>query len=213
MTTTAETPGAPAVKSGSREKLTAEERLLQVIENGETPLLKRGDSGDVLRWFKKFHFSFHLASVNRILILLSALGLIGVVANTFFFKPDIQRVYNRVAQANVGTSRPVAIASRRPVDEYLNAITRKDIFQPDLNSAGRPTDAPALPKTSIEEVLSNLQLVGIAWGVYPEAMLRDKKKGRTYFVKQGDSFEKVLVKEILKDRVIVEYGGQSKELM
>ena len=191
--------------------MTAEERLLQVIENGETPL-KRGGSAAILYWFKKFHFSFQLASVNRILILLIAFGLIGVIVNTFFFKSDIQSVYNRVAQANAGPGHPVTMASRRPVEEYLSAISRRDLFQPDSESASRPTDAPALPKTSIEEVLNNLQLVGIAWGTYPEAMLRDKKGGRTYFVKQGDTFERVLVKEILQDRIVVEYGGQSKEL-
>ncbi|MBI2981972.1 MAG: hypothetical protein HYY44_06760 [Deltaproteobacteria bacterium] len=193
--------------------MTAEERLLQVIENGETPL-KRNDSGRLPRWLRRFYLSFDLSSVNRVLILLIVVGFIGIAANFLFFKPDIQLIYNRVAQASTAPSRPATVAPQRPVDEYLNTINLRDLFQPALvSAAGLAAGTPVLAKSSIEEALGNLELVGIAWGAYPEAMLKDKKGGRTHFVKEGDTLGKVKVKEIQQDRVVVEFGGQTKELM
>lgn len=189
--------------------MTAEERLLQVIEDRETPL-KRPDSGGIRYWLKGFRFRH--SSVNRTLSLLIALGLAGVVANLFFFKPDIQHVYSRAAQASTTPAPSAAVASAPPVDSYLEAITRRDLFQPGGDPEAKPVNFFAPPVAEVNEKLKEIQLVGIAWGTYPEAMLRDKKGGRTYFVKEADTFEQILVKEIQKDRVVVEYKGQTHEL-
>lgn len=237
----AKLPSMPSSsRPSSREKLTAEERLFKAIENGGVTVDK-GDKGDegrgvnfsaglsrILESLKRFSplkareggrpiksSGFDLAFVNRMLGALVGLGLVGSIANSFFFKPDINRVYNRVVQMTVSSGNGPAVAVRKPVDEYVASIAQRNLFQPGAKIEAMPTTAgpSSLPSGGVEETLSNLQLVGISWGAYPEAMIRDKKEGRTYFIKQGLQFKGVLVKEIQKDRIVVEYGGHVKELM
>jgi type II secretory pathway component PulC len=43
-------------------------------------------------------------------------------------------------------------------------------------------------------------------------MIEDKKASNTYFLKTGDTINKMKIEEILKDRVILNYAGQRIEL-
>lgn len=214
-------------------KPTAEERLLQVIQSEGEPVA----AGKENRWEKvsqqfsrlspkriweafqprgpgpsgqKPVWRFDLAWVNKALGTVTALALVSAIGNAFFLKPDIGGVYGQVERFQApGGER--TLPQSVPVEEYVASITGRNLFQPSSAEVVEPASAPAA--VTPLGVLDNLQLVGIAWGVYPEAMIRDKKGGRTHFLKQGEKLREVLVKEILKDRVIVEYEGQDRELM
>ena len=224
----------------SRGKLTAEERLLQVIQDGgESIKLGRGSRwGDVSRWLSRFSpariqaalkarwpgplslksalksaLRLDLAWVNKALGTVSGLGLVLAVGNVFYPKLDIGRVYSQVERTHAPSGEH-AVPQPVQVDEYVASITGRNLFR--AASAPAPvagTEAPPPVASPVMGTVDDMQLVGIAWGVYPEAMIRDKKGGRTHFLKQGERLRDVLVKEILRDRVIVESGGQPKELM
>lgn len=210
-------------------KLTAEERLLRVIDdNGEVDRTSKfsrlklpnfgditGKTADIIcrmkeKWFRQ---SFSLAVVNKGLLV--AIGFIAVIsiANAFAFTPDIKTVHDRVARLE---SRALGstLALHKPMEEYLRGVAKRSLFHPmasDTNKA--PAGGPAIPPGGEDKVLGDLQLVGIAWGEYPEAMIRDKSDNRTYFLKKDQQFKGIKVQEVSKDKVTVEYGGKTKELM
>lgn len=210
----------------SRGKLSAEERLFQVIQSGgEPPIQEQG--GSFKRFLRKLLSGLRpakhhpepqaprgsgLARLNKVLGVVIVAGLGLSVSNLFFFKPDIKRVYSRVASAQAAAGH-MELKSV-PVEEFVAPITSRSLFHPKVEEAPVETVAPVLTSNlPVAGVLESMQLVGIAFGAQPEAMIREKKGGRTYFLKQGEQINGVVVKEIQKDRVIVEYAGQTKELM
>lgn len=214
-------------KSGTPGGLTAEEKLLKVIdshgrfaEESKSSLfssLFQGDfSGKIGDRFNKIKESllgqrFSLATINKGLTVAIGLTIIASVVNVFAFKPDIRRVYSKVAKVNISSGGPAAVL-RGNVEEYLKSIGKRSLFQMGtVESPGK--NVPAVSESEADKVLGNLQLVGIAWGAYPEAMIRDKGDGRTHFLKKDQQFKGVKVEEILKDKVIVVYGDKKKELM
>lgn len=63
------------------------------------------------------------------------------------------------------------------------------------------------------DLIENLCLVGIARDDELNAMIEDKKSGKTFFLKKGESFHQLKIEKILVDRVILEYEGKEFELM
>jgi len=199
------------------------------LEKGESlsekPSFSRGEGSQgglekIGQWLKGFSFSrkggwkpsLNHSFINRILVICVVLVLMGAAANVLLVKPDMTRVYERVAKANTPPASDQAVfASRHTSDDYVTAILRRNLFEPG-DAPVRSTDSE-VPATGTDAVLENLELVGISWGKYPEVMIRKKDNGRTYFTRQGKKFDQILIKKILKDRVIVEYKGTFKELM
>lgn len=221
-----------------KDKLTPEERLLKVLENEGGPAEEKPPSrwkgfdprekwsqwkNKFFRWKgggggnggNGFAIRLSLAAANRILIAAIALGLILAAVNTLAFKPDLNWVFSRVAKVNTPGQEIPSIPSLKPFEEYLAAINKRNLFIP---PTAAPVAAPeagqaAVADSTAAKMLEDLQLVGIAWGAYPEAMIRDKKENRTHFLKEEQVFKGIKVKQILKDRVIVELGGLQKELL
>jgi len=44
-------------------------------------------------------------------------------------------------------------------------------------------------------------------------MIEDKAAKKTYFLKQGDKIKGVVVKNIFKDKVVLEYGSETIEFL
>lgn len=216
---------APFGSEPSRAKLSAEERLLEVIQNGgETPLKERG--GGFGGFFQKIRSLWNpgdprsrqkpppgsdLARLNKALFGVIVLGLALSAVNVFYFKPDIGQVKGRVKAPPPAQERKALTSV--PVEEFLEPITGRSLFQPKTEEI-KPVEAAPPPKQEgAGGIMENFRLVGIAWGTEPEAMIKDSQEGRTFFLKTGDELKGVIVKEILKDRIIVEFEGQTKEIM
>ncbi len=61
--------------------------------------------------------------------------------------------------------------------------------------------------------VQDLKLVGISWSDVPDALIEDMVTHTTFFLKKGQSIEGgILVKDIYKDKVIVESHGRQVEL-
>lgn len=221
------TVSPPFKKTFRDSKLTAEERLLRVIDdNGDDmeggrfkhfklPKLGNitGKAGDVIHRLKDGwsdrRFSF--ATINRGLLI--AVGLIVAVSvvNVLVFRPDIKAVHDRVVKIESRALGSTLIPYKR-LEEYLAHVDKRSLFHL-VKSDKVPTASPAAVPEGGNKMLEGLQLVGIAWGEYPEAMIRDKGEGRTYFLKKDQQFKGIKILEVSKDRVVVEYGGKTKELM
>jgi type II secretory pathway component PulC len=66
----------------------------------------------------------------------------------------------------------------------------------------------------LHKLAEDLTLVGISWNQeQPLAMIEDKQEQKTYFLRQGESIGEFQIKQILKNKVILNFEGQDLELM
>lgn len=99
---------------------------------------------------------------------------------------------------------------------YLEKVRRKDIFKMGPKEAIQQQQAARAPaKTATLKIIDatqHLKLVGISWSRDPDAIIEDTKAMRTFFVKRGHMLGDVRVEAILKDKVVLSYGGEETEL-
>ena len=99
--------------------------------------------------------------------------------------------------------------SQKPYTYYAAEIEKRNIFGPSLVA-----ENPASPgEPALKESIKDLNLLGIVSGKNPQAIIEDKKEGKTHFVNKGDSIGPLRVEEITEDRVILYYRGERLDLM
>jgi len=95
---------------------------------------------------------------------------------------------------------------RPAIDLYKEILERRDVFSPYILKV-------TLADIPVVEALGDLKLVGISWLRDPIVMIEDTKTAKTYFLKAGAKIENIEVKNIFKKRVIINFGGEEKELI
>ncbi|MCK4422501.1 MAG: hypothetical protein KAV18_00330 [Candidatus Omnitrophica bacterium] len=110
----------------------------------------------------------------------------------------------------------------KDLDHYLNKTKTKNIFkfgriaEPEPEPVSQSEDGPAVPDLSskLEELIADLRLVGIGWSSKnPDVMIEDTEKGKILFLKKGSPVKDgIIVKEIFKNRVILELDGEEADL-
>ena len=163
--------------------------------------------GEVLSFFKK---------VNRILGIGFG-GLLLLFGVTFAWgkwhheTQDLLEETVRSAKQRPGMVKPVLgeETSRKPYTYYAEDIEKRNIFGPSLY-----TEAPNAPgEPALKESVKDLNLLGIVSGKNPQAIIEDKKEGKTHFVNKGDSIGLLRVEEIAEDKVILNYRGEHVDLV
>ncbi len=101
------------------------------------------------------------------------------------------------------TSEPIAI----PATESLPP---KDLFKFTEEAAAPTAAGPA--HISLNQVLSNYSLSGIVGGDQPQAIIEDKKQGKTFFLKAGDTLGEIRIVAVQDEKVIVAIGDEKAEL-
>lgn len=96
----------------------------------------------------------------------------------------------------------------KPYSFYSSSIGDRNIFTP----LQVETEAVATGPT-LEEIMSNFSLIGIIAGDRPQAIIEDKKSGKSHFLYEGSTVGQVKIVEILDDSVVMEYQGQKFELV
>ena len=99
-------------------------------------------------------------------------------------------------------------SSRKPYTYYAEDIEKRNIFGPSLY-----TETPSSPgEPALKESVKDLNLLGIVSGKNPQAIIEDKKEGKTHFVNKGDAIGFLRVEEITEDKVILNYRGERVDL-
>jgi len=105
-------------------------------------------------------------------------------------------------------------ASLRPLSYYEEKAARRDLFNlssstQDPGISGGPNHVPGddLPE------IRNLQLKGIMLDQNPQAIIQDPVSSQSFFVYQGDRIKGAVVKHIDVEKVVLEYQGQTIELI
>ena len=104
---------------------------------------------------------------------------------------------------------PSQESPRKPYSYYGEDIEKRDIFRPSFQAVSRETTVGG---ETLKEFRKDLNLLGIVTGKNPQAIIEDKKEGKTHFVNKGDSIGVLRVEEIREDRVILNYQGEQLDL-
>jgi len=106
------------------------------------------------------------------------------------------------------------IPSLVDISDYLENIKRRNIFRPFEKKAEAPEMVVEnISNPRITELTQDWKLVGISWLSTPESasvMIENTKTGITYFLRQGEEFHGVTIKNIYADRVLL--GCEGEEL-
>lgn len=214
----------------AKKKLTPEEQLLDLIEKGEavpsqgvkrkkTAFLRRlwlsfkaGISG-VAKRLKDGLKEPNLKVLNRIFLIV-CLGLIAYSVTDFIFKrPDINKVYRnaQLIVRKIKKSKVASLVEQHPFLHYFEMVRRRNIFSPVVLK--EEEKKAEIKKVSLDSLTKDLNLVGISWGKNPIAMIEDSKVEKTYFLKKGEMINEFKIDDVLKDRVILSFKGETIQLM
>lgn len=127
---------------------------------------------------------------------------------TAYSKKEIPKILmeNEARIAKVGKEPDVL--EIKPYSYYSSPVEGRNIFMPQQAEAEKIITGP-----TVEEIRGGLSLIGIIAGERPQAIIEEKKAGKSYFVYKGGSVGQVAVVDILTDSVILEYKGERFELV
>ena len=179
--------------------------------------------GDFRKKFAKsspLKFKVSLRWVNRLLIGFSASLGIFLVVNLAFFRQDPEKTFALDSEIPASSIIQSSAFQPKPVSYYKEPTQRRNLFAPlepkkivPSDQGGGPSQAQQAPKERQIDVLTQgFKLVGISWGNDPQAMIEDTAKKRTYFVRPGQTIDKIQVRGVFRDRVVLGYEDQEKEL-
>jgi len=96
----------------------------------------------------------------------------------------------------------------KPYSFYSSSIGGRNIFLPQETEEELIITGP-----SLEEISGGFSLIGIIAGEKPQAIIEDRKSGKSYFLYESGVVGETKVVQILEDKVVMEYQGQRFELV
>ncbi len=162
-----------------------------------------------------FSFSFTMPEfntgvLNAILTSVLACLLLYLVYDLFStaHAPDSLEEFAQYEVSEAGET-PALARQEEPYSYYAGPAQGRSIFTPQEIE----TTAPVQTGPSVEEISAGFSLIGIIAGDRPQAIVEDKKTGKSYFVYTNGAIGQVRVVEIRSDSVIMEYQGKRFELI
>lgn len=216
----------------AQDNLTPEEKLLKIIENPQTERRKspganigrgagpkRGTGTGVGAWLNKYRIDKNTIK-NISLKTISKMVLALCLVFTIFFIIDFIRMGRNSAKK---FSKLVAEAAsldikdkKMPIKdvsliEAINLSKRHNVFSFLPATAAGVTHASTMP-LEVEQLITNLKLVGIIWSNKPQAIIENAKEQKTYLLNAGDKLKILDVKKVLRDSIILGKDNQEWEL-
>lgn len=185
---------------------TSEHNLSSTFPSHET-------SGRILQKRSSIGLSFNIKdisakNINPVLAVILAGLLIYLLADIIHNPYGEKEAEIESAASREPVEAKEGADSPKPYNYYAADIDGRNIFLPQESDV---STAPAGP--SAEEIKANLSLIGIIAGDKPQAIIEDKKMGKSYFLYKGGSAGQAKIIEIMEDKVLVEYGGETFELV
>jgi len=172
---------------------------------------------------KRFNYGFKLFlsgfNLFNIMLLLVFLGSAGVTLWDFYTRVD-EKI--DIPSAELPEQEPAKSVSAlesepKPFPYFAEEFTKKNLFRlvapPPPPPPKEEKKEPEKPKIKIESLTQHLVLQGIVFDIGPpQAIIYDKKENKTLFVGNDTMINEVKVKEIKRNKVILEYEDQKQEL-
>lgn len=202
------------IKKSKKEEAPKKEEV-EKIELQRPPIMAQADKGLVKAsaillpsMFKKVN-THVLNSLLVIILAAILLYFIGDFLYTSFYKEETGSFKEfQAAPAPKAVEEKEKALDVKPYSFYSSSIEGRNIFLPQEVETEAVFTGP-----TIEEISANLSLIGIIAGDRPQAIIEDKKTGKSHFLYQDGSAGKARIVEILEDSVVVEYQGERFELV
>lgn len=195
---------------------TPEDRLFAIVDNklpAEGPAPARARRRGVAAWAGKFFpapgASWGLKAVSRILMAVCAV-LTGIFAG-YYMHVNAQAVRHFRLVASSPAQGAVAADTDIQGADFTRVaflLKKRNIF----SLVPSATDDGGSVIGDREEV-AEFKLVGILWSDRPQAMIENVQEQKTYLLNQGDMLGNFKVKDVLKEKVVLEKNGRVWELM
>ncbi len=197
-------------------KETPEEKLLRIIEStrpdgkplephraplGDRDVFKQEIKAASVAFFKSKTFL-------GIVVGLAVIG--GVVILKGYFSKPVLLSLPELKSKDIVSVMPKEVKSSTPAPEEKFAPVVPKAVEPIIEIKSEVF--PVQPAVTIASLIKNFRMVGIIWSNAPQVMIEDVSERRTYLLNQGNMLKGVVVKEILKDRVVLSYDNQETEL-
>jgi len=213
----------------AEQRSTPEEKLLKLIEKedgGKPVIFKR--KRNIFFVFSNFWFPIkkiigrrigklkvsarepNLKALNKFLLVISILLLGYSVMDFALNRPDIREVRTKSRHVREEGEAGSMVSETRPFLHYLEMVQRRNIFSP---IALKQVEKPEVKEKQLQEMVSDLDLVGISLDDEPMAMIENKKEEKTFFLKKGDKIGEFEIEEIQENKVILNFKGNKIELI
>lgn len=121
---------------------------------------------------------------------------------------DFTAEFNQKISLGKGSLSVPSLELRRSLSDYLAVVSKRVLFRPEVKRRSvQKSNEP-----DIDDLSRDLQLVGFVSVDNKEAIVKNRRTRRSFFIKPGDSLGKLKVVDILEGKIIVEYKDESKEL-
>lgn len=210
----------PKIESYRMEPLRAERPEAIAGRPQEISPLKKEEKADSAPKIKTMALSLPI-SIKRIdtktLNIVFAIVLAGlvsyfvydVISPSLYKKTEIKVTPEERAGAGTAKTEEAEAPDIKPYSHYSSSIQGRNIFMPQQVEAEQVVNAGP----SVDEVRSGLSLIGIIAGARPQAIIEDRKSGKSYFLYEGGAIGESKVVNITEDTVVLEYKGQRFELV
>lgn len=128
------------------------------------------------------------------------------VAHNPYYKKETEIVAE--AEKEPAAVKEKALSGIEPYSYYASGVDDRNVFLPQESEI-----SPVMAGPSVEEISSNFSLIGIIAGDKPQAIIEDKKAGKSYFLYKGGLVGQAKIIDISEDRVTMEYNGRTFELV
>lgn len=155
-----------------------------------------------------------LETLNLVLILLLA-GLLIYFVPLLFKKQKsaLEELGTKIKSQEKEMPQKEEEPKKAPFNYFAEQVGSRNIFSPVVKEEAQAQTPIIEEGPKLEEVKSQLNLLGVVWGANPQAIIEDKKAQKTHFLNKGEQFEGIEVKDILENKVILIYKGQEFELV
>lgn len=198
------------------QKPTPEEKLFAVIQGAQAASPRARAQAlslsTVSAQLQTILRQMDLPRINRGLTVL-IIALAGwCLLNPLLLRPRVDRVLKRATKYLAPFVIAPPLEGLNTSTEYIERMRSKDPFRVGDAPVTTSSAATAAPSPSVQALLSDFRLVGIARGVVLQAMVEQVSQQTTHVLTAGDPLGPFIVKEVLEDRVILQLGTQEVEL-
>ncbi len=107
--------------------------------------------------------------------------------------------------------RDASPKTRKDYASFAGPLNNKKIFA-SLYIAEKK-DTPVIDTEKLSRVIENLRLAGILSRNPPKVIIEDKKTGKSFYLKSGETFlDNIRLEKILKGSILLNYRGENFEL-
>ena len=181
--------------------ISPEEKLLRLIKNPKSPHITPEGKERSSITTVPLNFPRKFLAVNKVVFAAFIISCLYLLASFIYPLVFLRKI--RLPQIKPGEVVETNKAPRiqaKPLAFYLDNIKNRAVF-----GAAYETDSSV--GVIDRDLTGNISLVGIISGENPQAVIEDKKAGKTYYLNKGQLFGEFQLEDIQEGKVILNYKG------